>query len=396
MFCMLRIGVVLAMTACLATYGRSAPPRTGPGATVGQNEVYLSDLKPAAVCGRTYEPGTGYTASLFAAGTCMLNGEAYRHSLSVANSGFYKNGQSEDRYGGSVTYLINKQYAVFEADAGVSDEYPNEGLVVRFQVKKDGEWTDETESVHAGQAPVHISVSVQGITRLTLYVATGNDRNGNGFGRVSEFASKDVWWGNARLTRHIRSIIERPVGPTTRSDSGTTPTDTGSPGTPEPVSADGKILPIGPEQLKGMTESIVSDARAELDLFKDKPTLAIAAIRLISRPGEALAAANADNLREDLRTALVKTKLFTVVERGQLDEILRQNKIELKDTFDSETAKKLGQLLKARFFLIGSLSDRGSSTVINVSIIDSVTGAAAIAENISIPLQPAVTPLQGG
>ena len=115
---------------------------------------------------------------------------------------------------------------------------------------------------------------------------------------------------------------------------------------------------------------------------KSRPTLAIANFKLI--PANALDATNADNVREDLSTAIISTDTFNVVERGQLDQALKELKIGLNDTFDSATAQKLGKLVSAQVVLIGSISDRGSFVVINARLIDTATGRARAAANVEV------------
>jgi TolB-like protein len=143
-----------------------------------------------------------------------------------------------------------------------------------------------------------------------------------------------------------------------------------------------KIVSVGQSNLRSLAGAIKADIDGTLDLGA-KPTLAIATLRLISLPGHELAEANAENLREDLTTALLSTKTFTGVERAQLDKGLEELKINQKDLFDSDQIQKLGKLVQARLVLIGSLSDRGENAVVNVRVLDTQTGKVVSAASCS-------------
>jgi len=142
------------------------------------------------------------------------------------------------------------------------------------------------------------------------------------------------------------------------------------------------VLRLDPEKLKDLAEQFKSKVAKDPDLSRSKPTLAIAAFKLI--PAEELAPSNAENVREDLSTALIDSGAFDVVERGQLDKALDELKIGLADTFDSERAQKLGKMVNARVVIIGSISDRGAYTVINARLIDTATGKARIAASVEL------------
>ncbi len=94
--------------------------------------------------------------------------------------------------------------------------------------------------------------------------------------------------------------------------------------------------------------------------------------------------ASVEDVLEDLGTALVKTGVFRLVERTQLDQVLRELKIQSSALVDSATAKKLGKLVGARAVLVGSISDRKDCVVINARLINTETGLVGIAESIVI------------
>lgn len=175
-----------------------------------------------------------------------------------------------------------------------------------------------------------------------------------------------------------------PTEKTKNSNSTSTEGDNSSPAGNVIELVGSKILRLEPDNLKELISDLKLSIAEDPDYSKNKPTLAIAAFKLISRTGEELSPSNADNIREDLSTGLIKSKSFDIVERGQLEKALTELKIGLKDTFDSTTAQKLGRLVNARTVLIGSISDRGTFIVINVRLIDTQTGKSHIASQTKI------------
>ena len=95
-----------------------------------------------------------------------------------------------------------------------------------------------------------------------------------------------------------------------------------------------------------------------------------------------------EDVLEDLSTALVKTGVFQLVERNQLDRVLAELRIENSGLVDSTVAKRLGRLIGAKAVLIGSISDRKDCYVINARLINTETGLVQVAESVVIPKDP--------
>ena len=91
----------------------------------------------------------------------------------------------------------------------------------------------------------------------------------------------------------------------------------------------------------------------------------------------------ATNVAEDLSTALIK-KRFQLVERGQLDKILKELKIQDSGLIDPKTAQQLGLGTGCDLILVGSISDRGQFIVINSRLLDTTTGKAVVAERVEM------------
>jgi len=91
----------------------------------------------------------------------------------------------------------------------------------------------------------------------------------------------------------------------------------------------------------------------------------------------------ASNVAEDLSTAMIKNK-FHLVERGQLDKVLKELKIQDTGLIDPSTAKEIGNLTGCDLILVGSISDRGQFVVINARLLETETGKALIAERVEM------------
>ena len=62
-----------------------------------------------------------------------------------------------------------------------------------------------------------------------------------------------------------------------------------------------------------------------------------------------------------LRSELVKTGKFTVIERKEMGNILKEQSFQLTGCSDVECAVQVGKLLSARKILVGSVSKLGES-----------------------------------
>ena len=85
---------------------------------------------------------------------------------------------------------------------------------------------------------------------------------------------------------------------------------------------------------------------------------------------------------EILRTELIGLGDYTVIERGMLEQIFREQELQLTGAVDSETAVEIGKLVGAKLVVIGSIVKTGSVYTINSRFIDVETGVAKIGQNI--------------
>ncbi|MCU0845845.1 MAG: hypothetical protein MUC76_13070, partial [Spirochaetes bacterium] len=80
-----------------------------------------------------------------------------------------------------------------------------------------------------------------------------------------------------------------------------------------------------------------------------------------------------------LRADLVDVGVFTVVERGQMNEILKEQGFQMTGCTDSACAVQVGKLLSANKILVGEVTRLGKSIVITVRIVDVEKGVADFA-----------------
>ncbi len=77
-----------------------------------------------------------------------------------------------------------------------------------------------------------------------------------------------------------------------------------------------------------------------------------------------------------IRSDLVDTGLFTVVERNQMNEIMKEQELQMTGCTDQACAVEVGKLLSARKILIGEITRLGKSYLITVRIVDVEKGVA--------------------
>lgn len=289
-----------------------------------------------------------------------MSGRIFDHvgSLSVSNS-------QSDR----IVFDNQRHYDVFEACVGMHGKGARG--TVTFVVMGDGHELFNSAEVHPNDPPIRISVSIKGYRGVSL-VATASENADN---------DNDNYYHDLDCWADPIFRMGKPATTTPTSVASSAPNTTDDT-TPDAAPVKNKILQISPARMDELATKLKVALAKDPVFSKSRPTLAIANFKLI--PANALDATNADNVREDLSTAIISTDTFNVVERGQLDQALKELKIGLNDTFDSATAQKLGKLVSAQVVLIGSISDRGSFVVINARLIDTATGRARAAANVEV------------
>lgn len=107
-------------------------------------------------------------------------------------------------------------------------------------------------------------------------------------------------------------------------------------------------------------------------------TLALAqqqeSIAVLDLEGRGIAAIEAASLTDRLRSYLVQTDAITVVERGAMDQILREQDFQLLGCTSDECAVEVGQLLGVTRMVAGSIGKLGSMYTMDLRVVDVGTG----------------------
>lgn len=79
-------------------------------------------------------------------------------------------------------------------------------------------------------------------------------------------------------------------------------------------------------------------------------------------------------ISDRLRNDLFETGLFTVVERSQMDQILKEQGFQQSGCTSDACAVEVGQLLGVQYIIVGSVGKLGKTYTVNVRLIDVKTG----------------------
>jgi TolB-like protein len=80
-----------------------------------------------------------------------------------------------------------------------------------------------------------------------------------------------------------------------------------------------------------------------------------------------------------LRTEFINMNEFTVVERAQMDAILKEQGVQQSGCTDQACAVQMGRLMSARKILVGEVSPMGKSIITTVRIVDVEKGVSEFA-----------------
>lgn len=95
------------------------------------------------------------------------------------------------------------------------------------------------------------------------------------------------------------------------------------------------------------------------------------------------------SLQEKLANSLTNMGM-QVVERDQLERVLKEQKMGYSGLINSTTAKKIGELFGAEGMILGTVSDFGNDIVINGRLVDVETGNAISASEVELAKTPMI------
>lgn len=86
-------------------------------------------------------------------------------------------------------------------------------------------------------------------------------------------------------------------------------------------------------------------------------------------------------ISEIMRTELVGSERFRVVERAQIKQALQEQTLQMSGATETQNAVKIGKLLGADLIIVGSVVKIGNSYTVNSRMIDVKTGEAQLGRN---------------
>lgn len=98
-------------------------------------------------------------------------------------------------------------------------------------------------------------------------------------------------------------------------------------------------------------------------------------LAVLDLEGRGISALEAASLTDRLSSELVKTGGITVVERGQMNQILEEQDFQMTGCTSDECAVEVGQLLGVSQMIAGSIGKLGNTFLLDVRIINVQTGA---------------------
>ena len=91
-------------------------------------------------------------------------------------------------------------------------------------------------------------------------------------------------------------------------------------------------------------------------------------------------------VNENLINHFVELDKYNVIERSQLDKILKELRLSNSALADANTAMKIGKILSAYGIVIGSVMKLGSSIIITTRLVETQTGEVVRTAKSKIPI----------
>jgi hypothetical protein len=104
-------------------------------------------------------------------------------------------------------------------------------------------------------------------------------------------------------------------------------------------------------------------------------------IAVMDLKGTMVAARTVATISNMLRNDLINMAAFVVVERAQMDAILKEHAFQQTGCTDQSCAAEMGKLLSAKKILVGEVSTLGKSIMMTVRIVDVEKGISEFAAN---------------
>lgn len=90
---------------------------------------------------------------------------------------------------------------------------------------------------------------------------------------------------------------------------------------------------------------------------------------------------------EILTKNFLKLGKFTIIERAQLEEVMKEQKLGLSGAVDSKTAAEIGKLAGAKLLVLGNVIQMGNSYQLTAKLVDAETGEMIASEIIEVSVK---------
>ena len=120
----------------------------------------------------------------------------------------------------------------------------------------------------------------------------------------------------------------------------------------------------------------------------EKPRVAVLQLK-----SDGISKSESQTMTDRLRVELVKSNEFAIIERGEMDEILKEQGFQMSGCTGSECAVEAGKLLSANQICAGSIGRVGSLFTLSVRLIDVESGQIikSVTEDCKCPIEDVLT-----
>ncbi|MFH0974526.1 MAG: CsgG/HfaB family protein [Spirochaetota bacterium] len=121
------------------------------------------------------------------------------------------------------------------------------------------------------------------------------------------------------------------------------------------------------------------------EVIQQKDRIAVLDFKTVNIPNE-----KSRIISELIRTDLINSNKYTVIERSQVDMIFKEHGFSQTGVTDDSSAARIGKLLTARKILIGSVMKLGEQTVVTCRVVDVEKGIAESSSKITADSEEAL------
>ena len=104
-------------------------------------------------------------------------------------------------------------------------------------------------------------------------------------------------------------------------------------------------------------------------------------------PNEVSESGVTKGLSDSLRTSFFKTGKFIILDRSKMEDIFKEQKLQLSGCTSNECAVEIGKILNVRYIVSGSVVKIGSEFVLNLRFTDVESSEVVVSEIVKCPFE---------